>query len=145
MSWAQTLRRSQLSEISEMKRINSHAGGMAVARPYGFEIDFLRNPFSVSTSWFFVIILKVIFTPIFVIKIYAEKFFDTKRISFSKSDFLTPKISFLKTHFHKLTDSCNHASVEVNSSFNFSWFFLILHSNLSEKAILRLNIRRHSI
>ena len=25
--------------------INSHAGGMAVARPYGFEIDFVRNLF----------------------------------------------------------------------------------------------------
>ena len=24
--------------------INSHAGGMAVARPYGFEIDFVENP-----------------------------------------------------------------------------------------------------
>ena len=25
--------------------LNSHADGMAVARPYGFEIDFVRNPF----------------------------------------------------------------------------------------------------
>ena len=25
--------------------VNSHAGGMTVARPYGFEIDFVRNPF----------------------------------------------------------------------------------------------------
>ena len=66
---------------------NSHAGGMAVARPYGFEIDFLRNPFSGSAVWFFVIILKFILTPIFEIKIHVEKFLDTKKISFSKSDF----------------------------------------------------------
>ena len=26
--------------------LNSHAGGMAVARPYGFEIDFVGNPIS---------------------------------------------------------------------------------------------------
>ena len=27
-------------------KFNSHAGGMAVERPYGFEIDFIRNPIS---------------------------------------------------------------------------------------------------
>ena len=52
--------------------LNSHAGGMAVARPYGFEIDFVRNPISGSAAWFFVIILKFIFTPIYQIKI-SEK------------------------------------------------------------------------
>ena len=36
---------------------------MAVARPYGFEIDFVRNPISES-AWFFDIILKFIFTSI---------------------------------------------------------------------------------
>ena len=30
--------------------INSHAVGMAVARPYGFEIDFVRNPISGSAG-----------------------------------------------------------------------------------------------
>ena len=29
---------------------NSQAGGMAVARPYGFEIDFVRNPISGSAA-----------------------------------------------------------------------------------------------
>ena len=31
---------------------NSHAVGMTVARPYGFEIDFVRNPISGSAAWF---------------------------------------------------------------------------------------------
>ena len=30
--------------------INSQAGGMAVAQPYGFEIDFVRDPFSGSAA-----------------------------------------------------------------------------------------------
>ena len=30
--------------------VNSQAGGMAVARPYGFEIDSVRNPFSGSAA-----------------------------------------------------------------------------------------------
>ena len=48
---------------------------MAVARPYGFEIDFVRNLISGSAACFLVIILKIIFTPIF-------------NISFSKADYL---------------------------------------------------------
>ena len=55
-----------------LNNFNSHAGGMAVARPYGFEIDFVRNPISLSAAWFFVFILKFIFTPIFDIKIYEK-------------------------------------------------------------------------
>ena len=31
-------------------RFHSHAGGMAIARPYGFEIDFVRNLITGSTS-----------------------------------------------------------------------------------------------
>ena len=30
--------------------LNSQAGGMAVARPYGFEIDFVSNPISGSAA-----------------------------------------------------------------------------------------------
>ena len=60
---------------------------MAVAQPYGFKIDFVRNPISESAAWFFVVILKFIFTPIFEIKIYEKKFLDTQKISFSKPDF----------------------------------------------------------
>ena len=52
---------------------NSHAGGMAVARPYGVEIDFVRNLISGSASWFAVVILKFIFAPIFEIKIHEKK------------------------------------------------------------------------
>ena len=39
-----------------------------------------------SAAWFFVIILKFIFTLIFEI-IIPEKILDTKKISFSKADF----------------------------------------------------------
>ena len=39
--------------------INLHAVGMAVERPYGFEIDFVWN----AISAFFVIILKFVFNP----------------------------------------------------------------------------------
>ena len=62
---------------------------MAVARPYSFEIDFEGNPFYRSASWFFVIILKFIFTTIFEIKIYEKKFLDTKnkKNSFSSANF----------------------------------------------------------
>ena len=66
---------------------NAHAVGMAVAQPLGFEIDFVRNPFSGSAAWFFVIILKFIFTAIFEIKNHVKKFLGTKKISFSKPDF----------------------------------------------------------
>ena len=71
---------------------------MAVAQPYGFEIDFVRNPFSGSASWFFVIILKFLFTPIFEIIIHAKnsvapKNLMTAQTSSNVSDFI---ISFTK-------------------------------------------------
>ena len=69
---------------------NPHAGGMAVPRLYGYEIDFVRNCISGSAGWFFVIILEFIVSPIFEIKIHVKKFLDTKKISFSKSDFHKP-------------------------------------------------------
>ena len=53
-------------------RVNSHAGGMAVARPIGFEIDSMRNTISGSAAWFFVYILKFIFPSIFEIKIHEK-------------------------------------------------------------------------
>ena len=66
---------------------NSHAVGMAVAQPLDFEIDSARNPISGSATWFFLIILKFIFTVIFEIKNHVKKFFGAKKISFSKTDF----------------------------------------------------------
>ena len=51
------------------RTVNSHAGDMAVARQYGFKIDFEGNPISGSAAWFFVIIVKFLFTPIFEINI----------------------------------------------------------------------------
>ena len=61
---------------------NSHAGGKAVARPNGFEIDFVRNPIDWSEAWFFVIILKFIFTPIFEIKIHEKNPWQKKKFIF---------------------------------------------------------------
>ena len=74
-----------------MYYVNPHAVGMTVAQPLDFEIDFARNPFSGSAAWFFVIILKFIFTAIFELKnISVKKFLGTKKISFSKPDFYKP-------------------------------------------------------
>ena len=69
-------------------KFKSQAGGMAVARPYGFEIDFLRNPISVSAAWFFVIILKFIFQLFFKSK-FMQKFLDNIKIIF-KAQFSLP-------------------------------------------------------
>ena len=60
---------------------------MAVARPNGFEIDFVRNLISGSAAWFFVIILKFIFTPIFELKIYEKK---SQRPYHQPRQYLTP-------------------------------------------------------
>ena len=64
------------------KTLNSHAVGVAVAQSLSFEIDIARNPFSASAAWFFVIILKFIFTAIFEIKFYVKKFLGTKKFHF---------------------------------------------------------------
>ena len=55
---------------------------MAVAWPYGFEINFVRDLISGSAAWFSVIILKFIFTPIFKIKI------DEKNIPWHQKNFI---------------------------------------------------------
>ena len=72
---------------NKFPEFKSHAVGMAVEGQNGFGIDFLRNAFSGSAAWFFVIILKFNFTPIYDIEISEKKFFDTKKISFFKTDF----------------------------------------------------------
>ena len=65
---------------------NSHAVGMVVARPYGFEIDFVRNPIFQSGTWFFVNILKFILTSFFEIRTHEK-------------NSLTPKNFILKARF----------------------------------------------
>ena len=37
-------------EVNIQTLFNSHTGGMAVARQFGFIIDFLRNPFPESAA-----------------------------------------------------------------------------------------------
>ena len=69
------------------KWLNSQAVGMTVVQPFGSEITFVRNPIFGSAAWFFVIILKLIFTAIFEIKVHVKKFLGKKKNSFSKPDF----------------------------------------------------------
>ena len=69
--------------------INSNAAGMAVAQSLDFEFDFARNPISGSAALFFVIILKIIFTAIFDIKVHVKKFLGKKK-SFPKPHFYKP-------------------------------------------------------
>ena len=55
---------------------------MAAVQPYGFKIEFVKNPISRSAACFFLISLKFIFTRFFEIKIYEIKVFDTKNVIF---------------------------------------------------------------
>ena len=76
---------------------------MAVA---DFEFDFARNPIPGSATWFFIIILKLIFTAIFEIKNKVKQFLGTKKISFSKPDFYKPIHiiirSFYSFHYERI-------------------------------------------
>ena len=42
--------RMRLTKLDKKSFVNSHAGGMAVAQPNSFEIDFVRNPISESAT-----------------------------------------------------------------------------------------------
>ena len=81
-----------------MGEFNSHAVGMAVAQPLGLEIDFVRNPDSGSAAWFFVIILKLIFTAIFEMKVHVK-------------NFLAPKNSIFEPNF------CKPIYIKVKSNY----------------------------
>ena len=39
--------------------LNSHAVGMAAVRPYGFKIDFVRNPLSINSNFIFTSIFQI--------------------------------------------------------------------------------------
>ena len=65
---------------------------MAVARPNGYKIDFVRNPISGSAAWFFVIILKFIFKPIFEIKIHEKNSLTPKKVYFRRPIFINQHI-----------------------------------------------------
>ena len=67
---------------------NSHAVGMAVAQPLDFEIDSARNPISGSATWFFLIILKFIFTVIFEIKNHVKNSLALKKFYFRRPIFI---------------------------------------------------------
>ena len=54
------------------------------------------NPICVSAAWFFDIILEFTLTSIFEIKIHEKKFLETKKISFSKTDFYKATDSYFK-------------------------------------------------
>ena len=69
------------SSLKVISLINSQAGGMAVARSYGFEIDFVRNPISESAVRFFVISLYSFLHPFL-----KSKFM--KKISWHQENFI---------------------------------------------------------
>ena len=59
---------------------------MGLVGLHGFEIDIVGNPVFGSAAYFFVIIPKFIFIPIFEIKIYEKKILETKIVQFSNAD-----------------------------------------------------------
>ena len=73
---------------SSFNYINSEVGGMAVV----LWNRFLSNPIYGSASWFFVIILQLILTLIFEIKIHAKKLLDTLKFHFRCPIFIIIKI-----------------------------------------------------
>ena len=78
--------------ILHFTKFYSHAGGMAVAQPYSFKIDFVRNRISGSAARYFVMILKFILTPIFEIKSHEKNSLKPKKIIF--------EAQFSGTNFH---------------------------------------------
>ena len=53
---------------------------MGLVSPIGSKIDFKRDPIFESAAWFFVIILKFIFTSNFEIEIYEKNSFTPKKL-----------------------------------------------------------------
>ena len=68
-------------------KINSQAVGMDSWVQSALKSILREDRIFESAAWFFVIILKLIFTSIFEINIHEEKFLHTKKISFSEADF----------------------------------------------------------
>ena len=69
---------------------------MGLLSSNGCKIDFLGDPIYESVAWFFVIILKFLFTLISEIKAHEKKFIATKKILFSKADFYKPTWNLVK-------------------------------------------------
>ena len=74
------------NEIPDL-RVNSQAIGMDSWVQSALKSILRADAIFDSAAWFFVIILKFIFTTIFEIKIQEKKILDTKKKSFSKADF----------------------------------------------------------
>ena len=62
--------------------VDTHAVGMAVKRPNGLEIDFVRNLFSGSAAWFFLSSLYKFLHPFLKSK-FMKKVPWLKKMSFS--------------------------------------------------------------
>ena len=107
---------------------NSDAGGMAVARPHGFKIDFVRNPIPWSAAWFFVIILKFIFTPFLKSKFMKKNFLTPKKFHF-RSPVYEYEVIYYYPVFERISfESSKQENVNSKSSFlsmrqNFLSFF----------------------
>ena len=72
---------------------NFHAVGMAVARPYGSEIDFVKNPISEPTAWIFVILPEFNFIPLLKIKIYEKNSLPRRKLHFWRPILINEHVS----------------------------------------------------
>ena len=76
-----------LFDFRKLLFVNSQAVGLDSWVQSALKSILRTDPILESAAWFFVIILKFIFTSIFEIKICEKKILDTEKISFSKAAF----------------------------------------------------------
>ena len=67
--------------LDSRKVINLQGCRARLVSPIVSKIDLKGDPIFQSAAWFFVIILKFVFTSIFEKKIHEKKILDTKKIS----------------------------------------------------------------
>ena len=161
-AWRMDLRKKFHTWGQARFKRNFHAVGMAIARPYGFEIDFVRNPISGSAARLFFIILEFIFTPIFEIKIHEKNSLTPKKFLQEKSEnkskmaaqrpwrqrrqYLTPTAWELKSNYSNLWILLLRLQKRIFETYytkyytrvsNCVWAFI---SNMSDRLYISLNI-----
>ena len=86
--------------VNDMYLFNTQAVGMDSWVQSALKSILRGDSIFESAAWFFIIILKFIFTSIFEIKIHEKKILDTKKISFLKADFYeTTEINMLSKSY----------------------------------------------
>ena len=91
---------------------------MAIARLYGFEIDFVGNPISGSAAWFFIIISKFITTPIFEIKIYEKNSLAPKKFIFEARFDSTSMLIWRHYYLFKSSAMCEKLKIGLQKEFS---------------------------